>query len=429
MSARELPNSKNEERAVISTIVFNSQYASTLTMNLDERCFYHTDTRTAFEIIKTMVSENKNCDFHSVETRLCELGLSDKVNLGSILDENCPSTAMFDSHVETLKKLAIRRRLIATVQDSLDTAFDLSQDAEETLSTTQTRLFDIQNHASRKEETTGEAAQDVVKRWGEIMDGTDIFGLPPFLTVIKKTLGNFVEGNPYFIAAEPAGGKSVFVQNQLMYWAMHGKPVAIASLEMTRKKFVSRMIGDVANISSWAMDNREFGDSDYAKTNLERARNAADVVSRLPMWIGDHPMNVDEFCSWALAMKNQHDIAAVGIDYLQLLSAPERLRLRGIEALQYVCSKLQNFSKSTGVITLVLSQITKLEKHMDGKKRKPMQDDLFGGRIIDATSEGTIMLYQLDGIDYADIVKNRNGGIGQVPVIFERNRQRFIERK
>ena len=109
---------------------------------------------------------------------------------------------------------------------------------------------------------------------------------------------------------------------------------------------------------------------------------------------------------------------------MQLLSPPDKYRLTGIEALKYVCNKLQNFSKATGVITIVLSQITKLEMR-DWKKRKPVQDDLFGGRIIDATSEGTIMLYNLDDQDYADVVKNRNGGVGEIPVLFEKNRSRF----
>jgi len=172
------------------------------------------------------------------------------------------------------------------------------------------------------------------------------------------------------------------------------------------------------------MDNNEFGGSQYGADVLQNAREAAKQVASMPLHISDTPMNVDEICAWGLMMKTKYGIKALGIDYMQLVNPPDKLRLQGIEALKYVCGKLQNFSKETGVITLVLSQLTKLEMR-DGKKRKPVQDDMFGGRLIDATSEGTIMLYDWEDQDYAGIVKNRNGGTGEIPVIFEKNRSRF----
>jgi len=60
-----------------------------------------------------------------------------------------------------------------------------------------------------------------------------------------------------------------------------------------------------------------------------------------------------------------------------------------------------------------------------GKTRKPKQDDLYGGRIIDATSERTMFVWQNEGRDYIVIDKNRNGSEGDIEVFFEKKYNRF----
>ncbi len=427
------PYSEESERGVLGSILMDPEVVLSKCVecgvNIDT--FYVPAHRMLFDKLQSMAGDLMVIDLLTVGKHLEDSKEIDNIGGYEFLEgliDSTPTATHAEYYIDFIREKQIRRKIISeassTIEDCFDT--DSDEDALAILDRNQSTMFSLRNSSDcNSEESTGEAAHAVCDRWQGIIDGTESFGLRPFLPGIAQTLGNFVEGNPYFIAAEPGGGKSVFVQNQMTYWALVDKiPCAIVSLEMTRRKLISRILGDKGNFSAWAMDNREYGDSEYASRILGNAREAAKEVAQMPLYISEITMNVDEICAWGIAMKTKHDIRAIGIDYMQLISPPDKYRLHGIEALKYVCNKLQSFSKATGIITLILSQVTKLERS-DGKKRKPVQDDLFGGRIIDATSEGTIMLYNLDGQDYADVVKNRNGGTGEIPVIFEKNRQRF----
>jgi replicative DNA helicase len=432
MIARIPPYSEEAERAVIGSAMMEPERVLGICSDslISADSFYVPAHRIVFETILSLASNaSKAIDLVTVGQTLEASGRIEQAGgwaaIQNIVDST-PTSAHAQHYAEIIRDMQTRRSIISASAEAIDGAYKLENDTQGLLSETQHKFFDIGNSSKDNAETTHESALAVVDRWGKIIDGTASFGLKCFLSEVGKVLGGFVEGNPYFIAAEPGGGKSIFVQNQLTYWSLiEGRPCAIASLEMTRRKFTARILGDIANLSAWAMDNKEFGASDYALARLQDAKNAAESIRNMPLHINDRPMNVDEFCAWGLRMKRKHGIEAIGVDYLQLLNPPDRLRLQGIEALKYVCGKLQAFSKATGVITLVLSQLVKLDKNTEGKKRRPVQDDMFGGRIIDATSEGTIMLYEWDGDDIADIVKNRNGGKGRIPVIFDRSKQRF----
>lgn len=427
------PYSEESERGVLGSIMIDSEKVLGLCTErgVSERTFYTPAHGHLYAQILEMSSKLIAIDLLTVGKHLEDAGRLDQIGGYSFLEkliDDTPTSAHAEYYIGFAREKEVLREIISEATSTIDKCYAEDGDgAESILARTQSNLFSLSSSARFEvAESTGEAAVAVCDRWEGIINGTESFGLTPFLPEIREALGNFVEGNPYFIAAEPGGGKSVFVQNQMTYWSMiQGLPCAIASLEMTRRKLVSRVLGDIGNFSSWAMDNNEYGGTDFANDVLSSARKASESVDKMPLHISDMPMNVDEICAWGLAMKTKHGIKALGIDYMQLVNPPDNLRLQGLEALKYVCQKLQNFSKETGVITLVLSQITKLDMR-DGKKRKPVQDDLYGGRIIDATSEGTIILYESDGQDFANIAKNRNGGTGEVPVMFEKNRQRFI---
>ena len=432
-NARVKPYSEEAERGVLGSVMIDAEKVLGICteQGVSESTFHVPSHGTLYGALMDMASKMMVIDqvtagaYLEASEKMEVIGGWDLLN---DLIDSTPTASHAEYYIGIIREKQILRDIISEATQAIDSCYeaDVDDGAENILARTQSNLFSISS-TSRfdKAETTGEAAEAVCDRWEGILDGTESFGLRPFLPEIAETLGNFVEGNPYFIAAEPGGGKSVFVQNQMTYWSLVNKvPCAIASLEMTRRKLVSRILGDRGEFSSWAMDNNELGASSYARDILGNARKAAQEVASMPLHISDMPMNVDEICAWGLMMKTKHGIKALGIDYMQLVNPPDKLRLQGIEALKYTCGKLQNFSKETGIITLVLSQITKLEMR-DGKKRKPVQDDMFGGRLIDATSEGTIMLYNWEEQDYASIVKNRNGGTGEIPVTFEKNRQRF----
>jgi len=427
------PYSEEAERGVLGSILIDPVRVMGLCAekSVVQSSFYVPAHRLLFETFMEISGEMKIVDLITVGEYLKQNDKLHQVGGYAFLEglmDGTPTPAHAQYYIEIVQQKHLFRMIIQQASEVIDTCYtETEEDAEEILSRFQSSLFDISTSTGMDDEkSVGEVAVEVCDRWQEIIEGKTIFGLPPFIPALGEMLGNFVPGNPYFIAAPPGGGKSVILQNQLVYWSLIMKiPTAFASLEMTKEKLVSRMIAERAEVSAWAMDNQKFGSGEYAHDQLTTARGAAAELNNMPLYIKDTPMDVDAFCAWGMRQKLKNGIKAIGLDYFQLLDPPAKLRLTGTEAVKYVCGKLQNFTKTTGIITLVLSQITKLERDKDGKTRKPKQDDLYGGRIIDATSEGTMFVWQNEDKDYIVIDKNRNGGEGDVEVYFEKKYNRF----
>lgn len=418
MDARILPHDPIDESAILGAMINDPDYVipALEKAGVKATSFHLHGNALTYMTVFGLFSNDKPIDFATISTPLKKDGF--KGDVYEFMEGACIN-AHLDHHTVNLLVNWERRRVIEAANAAIDTAHDASR--LEPLKFAQSAMFDIEA-VSAGEKTNREMLDDSIEAWKGVAEGKQI-GMSCFLPTLSRTLGNYLSGNPYFVAAEPGGGKSVYMLNQLAAWAEYeNKQVGLVSLEMTSEKCLRRILGDRANVSTFALDTGNYYEP--PEKLIGKVESAVDRVASIPLHINDRPMNVDEVCAWGYAMWKRKGIEALGIDYLQILNPPENLRLSGIEALKYVCGKLQAFTKKTGVIMLVASQLVKLGSDGD-KKRKPRQDDMFGGRIIDAHSEGTIMLYEHDGVDYANVVKNRNGGTGEVAVNFVRNRQRF----
>ena len=438
MSTQRIPPySEEAERGVIGSILIDFHKVLELCDNsgIVTDSFYVPAHRCLFDHLQQMSQDGKAIDLVTVGEHLKSAGELDRIGGYEFLDgiiDDTPTAAHAEYYIGFVRQKHLLRKIIDESTLTIDRCYEGGDDdAESILDHAQSNLFDISS-ASRlsEQKSLGEIAEEVCERWDGIIEGTITHGIEPFLPELRALLGNFVSGNPYFIGAEPGGGKSVMLQNQAVFTATQGIPVALASLEMTEHKLVSRILGERGDFSSWAMDNREYGDSHFAKSKLDIARRTAKRISKLPLYIEDKPMDVDEFCSWAMRMRVKHGVRLIGCDYFQLLQPPARMKLKGQEATVYVCGKLQQLLKNDDVVKIILSQLTKLPRDPKTGEltRKPKKDDLYGGRPIDAVSEGTILVFGDDETATILVDKNRGGGVGEVKANFVKNRSRFESR-
>ena len=437
-SLRIPPHSEEAERGVLGSILLDPApgMIKAIKAGLNPDDFYDRRCQTLFQQMREMYSARaRHMDAITIAEWLKDNDALDKAGGYDHLIELQDSTivpAHLEYYAEIVQEKALRRRIIAQSHETLDRAYSNNSNASGVLCEARSNLMALDSLAGSSAQTNEQAANDIISGWEEIRDGARN-GLPWHVTSIGNVFGHFLAtGNPYFIAAEPGGGKSVCLQNLFTKWAINmQQPCAIASIEMTHKKFIARLLAERADVSAWGLDNGKYGGgtSEQRKATatrwIEKARHAKDLICNAPLHISDRYMNTDSVCSYGLEMYERHGIKAFGIDYFQLLNPPSHKKYEGIEAVRYNCGKLLEFSKNTGVITIALSQITKLPTNANGQPRDPRQDDLFGGRIIDAHSEGTVIFFNRDSNDFASIVKNRNGGCGRVPVQFNRARLRF----
>ena len=162
----------------------------------------------------------------------------------------------------------------------------------------------------------------------------------------------------------------------------------------------------------------------------ELGESAAEIA-QLPILIDDRPsLKIHELLATARLYIRRNRVKLIIVDYLRLVDAPGR-DLR--ERVGHVADSLRALAKSECVGVVLLSQLKRPE---GGINCRPTMLDLKESGDIEAHSHVVLLPYLPiadDGKPVPEeqlliIGKNRNGGIGSLPVYFDEKRLQFCER-
>jgi replicative DNA helicase len=157
----------------------------------------------------------------------------------------------------------------------------------------------------------------------------------------------------------------------------------------------------------------------------------AAAVAECPIYVDDRPsLKIQELLASARLFIRRHGIKLILVDYLRLVDAPGR-ELR--DRVGYVANSLRQLAKSERVGVVLLSQLRRPE---GGINARPSMLDLKESGDIEAHSHVVLLPYlpvTEDGRPIPNeqmlvIGKNRNGGVGSLPVYFDEKRLQFFDR-
>ncbi len=207
------------------------------------------------------------------------------------------------------------------------------------------------------------------------------------------------------------------------------QPVAVFSLEMSRQQLAQRLLCSRSGVDSHRMRrNRLTGD------DFQVLANTVGELSEAPLYIDDTPgLSLLALRAKARRLAARHDIKAVFVDYMQLMSNP------GAESRQQEVSNISRgikaLSRELNVPVVCLSQLNRSPEGREG--HRPRMSDLRESGSIEQDADVVIMLhredyYHRDEDDYnetnvADVIitKQRNGPIGTVKLQFHGQTTRF----
>lgn len=428
------PYSEEAEIGVLGSIIFDGN--KVMPLCLEKRLnagefFYVPAHRIVFEAMLELTRRGRPVDVVTVTGLLKDTNQLDRVGgaifLERLIDQSYTS-ANVESYIETVLKKAKRRELITRARDIEADAFSEEEDLTDVLTKAQNSMFaagEIQEGPS----TNVDVLNDVIDRSVLAAQGTSP-GLPFFLPGLNRILGCFLYGKPYFIGATPGAGKSTILGNMFKYWAKDLKiPCWINSIEMDHGEFLSRIVAEDCDISTFAMMTGMGGKESAMKRVAKFSEGCQTFVDpetgemKVPLWIDDRQMDIDELRATARIMVRKYGIKAIGVDYLQILKAPSHVRGTRREQIIYVCDGLRQMAKELRVVLCVLSQLTK-----DGREeRKPRASDMKEATEIHDMAYGVLMLYDWEGKTICEIQKNKCGLVGEREVEFVKARQRFVE--
>lgn len=250
-------------------------------------------------------------------------------------------------------------------------------------------------------------------------------------------------GELFVIAARPSMGKTSFLMNIVEHIALDlKKPILTFSCEMPSVQLVERLLYARSALNKQDLIAKQ---GKLSNDELLRFKHAINELRNSPLIIDDTAaISIAELRAKARRQMRKHpDLAAIGIDYLQLMRSFTKQAQNSREReIAEISSGLKSLSKELNIPVIVLAQLNRGPENRTGKnKGTPMMSDLRESGAIeqDADMIGLLWRSRYYAEDDAEreqvgseanliLAKNRNGPTGDVPLSFHAEYMRFVPR-
>jgi replicative DNA helicase len=200
------------------------------------------------------------------------------------------------------------------------------------------------------------------------------------------------------IAAGTGQGKSTLAMN--IAYNLRDKNIAYYSLEMPAAQIIGRMVSSDSGLQySRIRDKKLEGDQWSILTNsVGKIRNSK-------IRFIDKGVHINQICAHARAMKNNHGLDLIIVDYIQLVTADGQNREREVAT---ITRKLKSLSMDLNIPVVALAQLSR--DHEKRPNPRPTLRDLRESGAIEQDSDLVLFLY--DESKYND--KTTNAGLTEL---------------
>ncbi len=222
---------------------------------------------------------------------------------------------------------------------------------------------------------------------------------------------------------------TAFAMNVVEAIAGAGHPCAVFSLEMSKQQLAQRMMCSRADIDAQRVRKGLLTPNEFRKL-----AQMVNEMHKMPIWVDDSPgLTILELRAKSRRLKQQHDIKAIMIDYMQLMDNP------GPESRQQQISEISRGIKAVArelnVPVVALSQLNRASEGRDG--HRPRMSDLRESGSIEQDADVIALLHRedyykqsepdfiADNIAEVIIAKQRNGPTGTVKLTFDNKTTTF----
>lgn len=230
--------------------------------------------------------------------------------------------------------------------------------------------------------------------------------VPTGIAVLDRNL-HLSPGNLFIIGGRPSAGKTALSLQMACEQARRGFRVCYFSLEtdpdtLTARVVANRLAVPLADVK--------------AKTVPQSDLDGLAELHKLPLFIRSAS---GKGVGWVKAQAQRMQAQVVFIDYLQLLrQAGAKDRYTAVTQLSM---DLHELAQTTGILVVALAQLNRNAAHA-----APSTADLKESGQLEQDGDA-ILLLSSDGEQYKCVLaKNKEGKIGEIPLTFDKTRQRFL---
>ena len=296
---------------------------------LKPECFYVESHQRIYQAMQSLAQKSQPIDMLTVVEELRfreELEMTGGPYYVTRLTNSVVSSANIEAHARIILQKFIQRELIRICGEIIGDSYEDSTDVFDLLDDAETKLFEITNNHLRKNFDSIDTV--LVKTIQRIEDlrhkNEDISGVPSGFGSLDRITYGWQPTDLIILAARPSVGKTAFALNLARNAALHPTkptPIAFFSLEMSASQLVQRILSaeseiQLEKISRGKLEEHEMKQL-YAK-GIQR-------LAQAPIFIDDTAaLNIFELRAKCRRLKNKHNVGLIIIDYLQLMSGPEK---------------------------------------------------------------------------------------------------------
>lgn len=230
--------------------------------------------------------------------------------------------------------------------------------------------------------------------------------IPTGLSVLDKHL-KLSPGNLFIIGGRPSAGKTALSLQMACEMARRGLRVCYFSLETGPDTLAARII---ANRLAVPLADVK------AKTVPQSDLDDLAELHKLPLYIRSAS---GKAAGWIKAQAQRMKAQVIFIDYLQLLTASKaKDRYQQITSISIA---LHELAQTTGILVVALAQLNRNAAHAS-----PSTADLKESGQLEQDADAILLLSGDEAKYQAILAKNKEGRVGEIPLTFDKPRQRFL---
>ncbi|MGR4066079.1 MAG: replicative DNA helicase [Vulcanimicrobiaceae bacterium] len=430
------PNNVEAEMALIGSVLVDRELMGTVGEIVRPSDFYAHVHETIFTALAHLFDRGEPLDKITVAEELRRREVLDRVGgvpyLSALMD-TVQTAASATYYARIVREKSILRSLIHAGTQITQLGYEAEEDVDKALDASEQLVFQIgEQQGSGEFMPVNRLMKDAFDRIDQLFHlRGDRTGLTSGYSDIDEMTTGFQPGNFVIVAARPGMGKTSFALNMTVAAARESqKPIAFFSLEMSNDELLQRLICSESRISMH--DLRRGNIKQHQWEGISRAMSA---LNELPIYLDDTgALTVTEVRSRARRLKATSGLAAIFIDYLQLLRPGVLSRnANRNEELSEICRTLKVTAKDLGVPIFALAQLNRAVETR--QEKRPMLADLRDSGSLEQESDLVAFLYR-EGYYNREapdpevtefiIAKHRNGRTGTLKLRFQQEYTLFV---
>jgi len=417
------PHNLEAEEAVLGSLLLDPTCIVQIASFLHVGDFYREKHNWIYEADLALYDRHDVIDVVTLCDELERRGRLEEVGgpayITSLLDA-VPTAVHVEHYARIVERCAILRRLINAGSEIVRLGYQEDADVAEALDKAQELVFKV---AERRLSRDFVSLRDALRDYFDQLDMLHarkgrVMGIPTGFHDLDELLGGLHRSDLIIVAGRPSVGKTSFALGMAQHAAVVEKrPVAIFSLEMSVEQLVQRLLCSEAEVDSHRLRGGYISDEEW-----QRITHAFGVLSEAPIFVDDTAnISAMELRTKARRLKAEYDIAAIFIDYLQLMQG------RGLEnrvqEVSEISRSLKALARELDVPVVALSQLSRAVETRS--PHIPVLSDLRESGSIEQDADVVIFVHReemynpnTEKKNIADIIvaKHRNGPVGQIPL-------------